>query len=157
MKITEAIALEHASLSRVFDEVKRVLPRAESAGEVGRMAAMLEELLKTHAELETEFAFVALDDAPHHNRRLAALRHDHRELDERFRQAQKAASCEAARRLLRGGIRAAREHFRNEERNLLPAVERALGLGVLTALGGAFKKKAMRAKSKGQEQTGLGI
>jgi hypothetical protein len=47
-------------------------------------------------------------------------------------------------------MRASREHFRREERNLFPAVERALGLGVLSALGEAFKK-ASKAKTKGAQ------
>ena len=45
-------------------------------------------------------------------------------------------------------MRVAREHFRNEERSLFPAVERALGLGALTALGEGFKK-APQTKANG--------
>ena len=44
--------------------------------------------------------------------------------------------------------------FRDEERRLFPVVERALGLGVSTALGEAFKKAA-RAKTKGAQPEGL--
>ena len=156
MQVTEAIALEHATLSRVFDQVERVLPRLRSAAEVGTMAAMLEGLLTTHAELEINFAFVALDHALRHKRRLTTLHEDHRELDDRFCQVHEAPTCERARRLLRAAMRAAREHFRDEERSLFPAVERALGLGALTALGEAFKK-APQAKAKRAEQPGLGL
>ena len=63
---------------------------------------------------------------------------------------QQAATCEGACQLLRDALRASGEHFRDEERRLCPAAERALGLGVLTALGEAFKKAA-KAKTKGAE------
>ena len=52
--------------------------------------------------------------------------------------------------MLREVLQASREHFRDEERRLFPAAERALGLGVLTALGKAFRKAA-KAKTKGAE------
>ena len=42
MKITEAIALEHVTLLRVFDEVERVLPRLRSLLEVCTIATILE-------------------------------------------------------------------------------------------------------------------
>jgi hypothetical protein len=150
MQVTEAIALEHATLLRVFDQVERVLPRLRSAAEVGTLATILEGLLTTHAELEVNFAFVALDHALHHKRRLTSLHEDHRELDGRLGQVHEAPTSERARRLLRAAMRAAREHFRYEERDLFPAVERALGRGALTALGEAFKN-APKAKANGAD------
>jgi hypothetical protein len=54
VKITDAIAVEHGTLLRVFEEVERVLPGLRSAAEVGTMATILEGLLRTHASLEGE-------------------------------------------------------------------------------------------------------
>ena len=156
MQITEAIALEHATLLRLFDQVERVLPSLGSAAEVGTLATVVEGLLRTHAELEIKFAFVALDHALHDKGRLATLHQDHRELDERLRQVHEAPTCERARRLLRAAMRASREHFRHEERELFPVLERALGLGVLAALGEAFKK-ASKAKTNGPRSAALGL
>jgi len=156
MKITEAIALEHATLLRVFDQVERVLPGLDSSGEVGRMATILEGLLGTHAELETNLAFVALDHALQHKRRLATLHQDHQEMDDRLRQVHQAASCSEAQRLLRAAMRASRAHFRDEERNLFPVLERALGPVALTVLGEAFKA-GPKAKSKGTQAAALAL
>jgi hypothetical protein len=153
MKITEAIALEHATLLRVFDQVERVLPGLSSAAEVGTLATILEGLLSTQAQLEANFAFAALDDALRHKGLLAAPHEGHRELDAQLRQVQEASTCEEGSRLLRAAMRAAREHFRHEERDLFPVLERSLGLGVLAALGEAFKK-AMKAKATGRRQGG---
>lgn len=109
MKITEAIALEHASLLRVFDQVERVLPGLSSAAEVGTLATILEGLLSIQAQLEANFAFAALDDALRHKGRLTALHEGHRELDEQVRQVQEASTCAEASGLLRAAMRAARE------------------------------------------------
>jgi len=135
-------------LLRVFEEVERVLPQAGTVAEVGRLATMLEGLLSGHAELEVEFAFAALDHALYRKGRLTRLHQDHAELDERLRQMHAAETCERARGLLRGAMRAGRAHFRQEERELFPAVERALGLGVLSALGERFRKKGRKARTK---------
>jgi iron-sulfur cluster repair protein YtfE (RIC family) len=156
VKITDAIAVEHGTLLGVFEEVERVLPGLRSAAEVGTMATILEGLLRTHAQLEINFAFVVLDHTQYHKRRPTTLHQDHRELDERLRQVHQAPTCGGARRLLRAAMRASQAHFRDEERRLFPAVERALGLGVVTALGEAFKK-ASKAKTKRAHPTGLAI
>jgi hypothetical protein len=145
MKITEAIAVEHATLLRVFDQIERVLPGLRSAAEVGTLATILEGLLRTHAQLEVDLAFVALHHALHHKWRLATLHQDHREMDERLRRVHQAATCGGARRLLQAAMLTSREHFRHEERNLFPAVARVLGLGVLAALGEAFKEALIKA------------
>ena len=96
----------------------------------------------------------ALGRATRRRQCLATLRQERRELNERLREVQEAPTCERACGLLRGAMGAAREHFRDEERNLFPAVERELGLGVLSALGEAFKKatKATKAKANVAEQ-----
>ena len=156
MTITEAIALEHVTLSRVFDQVERVLPGLGSTAEVGRMATILEGLLGTHAQLETNLAFVALDHALQHKKRLVTLHQEHREMDQRLLQVHQAATCGGARRLLLAAMRASRQHFRHEERDLLPVLDGALGPGALTALGQAFKE-GPKAKSKGTQQAPLAL
>jgi len=146
MQVTEAIALEHASLLRVFGQIERVLPRLRSAAEVATLAMIVEGMLRTHAELEVNLAFVALDHTLHHKRRLTILYQDHQELDGRLRQVQKARTCERACGLLQAAMGASREHFRHEERVLFPMLERALEPGVLCALGKAFQKAARGPK-----------
>ena len=146
MLVTEAIALEHATLLRVIKEVRRVLPRLRSAVEVGTMATMLEGVLGRHGELETEFAFLPLDHTLRHKKALNLLHHDHLEVNDRFRQVHQAPTCERARQLLRAALRTSQEHFRREERNVLPLLELTLGQDALRALGDAF-----RARSRGKK------
>jgi hypothetical protein len=110
MQVTEAIALEHACLLRVFGQVERVLPRLGSVAEVATLATIVEGLLNTHRELEVNFAFVALDHALHQKKRLTILHQDHHALDGQLRQVHEAPTCEQARELLKAGLRAARTH-----------------------------------------------
>ena len=135
MKVTEAIVAEHATLLRVFAEMERVLPRLSSVAEVSSMAAVAEGLLTTHAELETDLAFKALDHALHHRGRLKKMAQEHQEMDQRLKQVHQAETCAGARRLFRAALDASREHFRNEERSVLAAVEQALEPESSTALG----------------------
>jgi len=156
MTITEAIALEHTTLSRVFDEVDRVLPEARTVAEVGGLTTFVEGLLKGHAELEIKFGFAAADRALRRKGRVTTLREHHREVGEWVRQVGVARTSEEARRLLRTGMLAARAHFLDEERSLFPAMEQALGLRLSTGLGEAFKKSARKGKQQGRQQAGLG-
>ena len=139
MLVTEAIAVEHATLIRLMEQVERVLPRVASGAEIGRMATMLEGLLEQHRELETNFGFLPLDHTLKHRKALALLHHDHQEVDARFHQVRQAATCDQARELLRAALRASRAHFREEERTILPLLERTLSPTALRELGDAFK------------------
>lgn len=87
--------------------MERILPGLGSAAEAGRLATIVEKLLGTHAELETNFAFVALDHALHDEGHLATLHQEHQELDDRLRRVREATNCEEACRLLRAGLRGA--------------------------------------------------
>ena len=156
MRITDAISLEHATLWRVFDELEGVLPKARSVAEVGRMATVVEGLLRSHAELEVNFGFVAPDHALRQKGRLTLLQEHHREGGDWLRQVREAGSCAGARRLLRTGMLAARAHFLNEERNVFPLMEHALGLVASTALGQGFKRKARNPEVNGANQAGRG-
>jgi len=140
MKITEAIAAEHAMLLSRFAEVEQVLPRLKSPAEVRAMAAVVEGVLGDHADLETNLAFVPLDRALRDDGRLARLAQAHQEIDDRLRQVRRAVTCAEARRLLRAALDASRDHFRDEERSLFPAIERALKAKDLIALGESFQR-----------------
>ncbi len=140
MKITEAIAAEHATLLRRFDEVERVLPRMGSRAEVCAMAAILEGLLEGCADLEVNLVFVPLDRALHYKGPLTRLAQDQQDISQRMQRVRRAATCAQARRLLLAALRASRAHFRNEERALLPALEKALTPELLVSLGESFNR-----------------
>ena len=65
----------------------------------------------------------------------------------RLQRVHEATNCEEACGLLRAGLGGARTHFQQEERELFPVLERALGIGALAILGEAFVK-ATQTKSR---------
>jgi hemerythrin-like domain-containing protein len=138
MRITEAIAAEHVTLSRMFDNIERKLPSLKSRAQIRATAAVVAGLLGRHAESETDLAFQPLDRAQQGKGRFSTVEQEHHEIDARLHQARAALTCAQARRLLRAAMGFSRRHFRNEERCIFPLLERALKPEDSTALGKAF-------------------
>ena len=155
IKITQAIAAEHVTFMSLFHQIELVLPSVKSQAEISTIAAVVAGLLGDHAQLETDLAFVALDHALLHKGQLKTTHREHHEMDERLQQVKRAATCGQARRLLRAALRASARHFRNEERYVLPMLERALKPEDLAALGKAFAR-ARGAEAKPREERALG-
>jgi len=135
MKITEALAMEHTVFLRVFDQIERALPSLTTQAEVGTMARMVEGMLERHAKSETDLAYLALDHVLAQNGELKRMHQEHHEIDDRLRKVQAAKTCAEARRLLKAAIGSSREHFRCEEREVFPLLEKALREETLTELG----------------------
>lgn len=155
MKITEAIAAEHATFMSMFHQIELVLPSVKSQAEITTIAAVVAGLLRGHAQLETDLAFVALDHALLYKDQLKTMRREHHKMDDRLQQVRGAGTCGQARRLLQVALRASARHFRNEERYVLPMLECALKPEELAALGKAFAR-VRGGKAKPREEQALG-
>jgi hemerythrin-like domain-containing protein len=141
MKITEALVAEHSIFLGVFDQIERALPSLTTPVEVMTMARIVEGLLESHAKTETDLAYLALDHVQEHNGELKRMHQDHHEIDDRLRQVHKATTCAQARRLLKIALLASREHFRAEERNVFPLLERVLMEETLAELGQSWMQR----------------
>src|ERR1019366_1008959 len=126
MKITEALVAEHSIFLSVFDQIERVLPSLTTPAEVRTMASIVEGLLEGHAKAETNLAYLALDHVLADNGELQRMHQDHHEIDDRLGKVHTAKTCAEARRLLKPVLLATREHFRGEERNVFPLLEKVL-------------------------------
>ena len=135
MKITEALVAEHTIFLGVFDQIERVLPSLTTPMEVVTMARIIEGLLETHAQTETNLAYSALDHVLEHNGELKRMHQDHHEIDARLREVHTAGTVAQARRLLNTAITTSREHFRAEERSVFPLLEKVLQEETLIELG----------------------
>jgi len=142
-RITEALTTEHAVFTTVFDQIERALPGVETLGEAKRLAGLVEALLHSHSETETDLAYVALDHMLDHRGELDELHEDHQEIDIRLKRIQSANDCGEARRLLKAALRASREHFLREERTVFPLIDRVLSQEALTALGGLWAQRGL--------------
>jgi hypothetical protein len=141
--ITRALAMEHVVYREVFDEVERVLAGTQSAAEVKLLAAVVAGLLAGHGETETELAYSVLDHALADRGALDRLHQDHQEIDGRFARLHRVSDAAEARRLLQEALAATREHFRREEENVFPMLERTLQPDALWLLG----RKWLEARS----------
>ena len=135
MKITEALVAEHTIFLGVFDQIERVLPSLTTPMEVVTMARIIEGLLETHAQTETNLAYSALDHVLEHNGELKRMHQDHHEIDARLREVHTAGTVAQARRLLKTAITTSREHFHAEERSVFPLLEKVLQEETLIELG----------------------
>jgi len=140
-RITEALITEHAVFGTVFDHIEHALPKVRTGAEAKMLAALVEALLRSHSETETDLAYAALDHALDHRGELDQLHQDHQEIDARLQRIQSATGCGEARRLLKAVLRAAREHFAREEKTVFPLIDRALSQEMLADLGNAWAER----------------
>ncbi len=135
MTITEALAAEHTVFLNLFEQIERVLPGCRTVGQVRLLASVVEGLLESHADAETNLAYRALDHLLADQNQLDRLHHDHREIDARLEDAQSTRSLTEARRLLTAAIEVSRAHFDHEESSVFPFLERMLARETLRDLG----------------------
>ncbi len=135
MKITEALVAEHTIFLGVFDQIERALPSLDTPAAINTMARLVEGLLEGHAKTETNLAYLALDHVLAHKGELKRMHQEHHEIDDRLRKVHTAKTCAEARRLLKSAITASREHFRGEELNVFPLLEKSLQAETLLELG----------------------
>jgi iron-sulfur cluster repair protein YtfE (RIC family) len=91
--------------------------------------------LETHARLEDELLFSALD--PHMGQMgpLTVMRMEHDEIENILARVQEVPDLVEAQRLVLNVIQVARDHFAKEERILFPAADHMLGVESLAQLG----------------------
>jgi hemerythrin-like domain-containing protein len=146
--ITEALITEHAVFTAVFDQIERVLPRLDSFKTIKMLGRVVEDLLHDHADTESNLAYIALDHVLAHKGELDRMYHDHEEIDASLRKVQKARTVAEARRLLKTALAVSREHFRREEHEVFPLMEKVLKPETLGKLGSTWLKR-YRSKVRG--------
>jgi hemerythrin-like domain-containing protein len=150
MKITEVLVTEHAIFRGVFEQIERALPGCTTLSELRTMAGIVEGLLRPHAETESHIAYAALDQALAQRGQLDRLYQDHHEIDASLKNVGQARTCAEARQLLETSLRAAREHFLYEEREVFPLLEHWLQAESLAELGRAWFERRTETQPSAQ-------
>jgi len=135
MKLTDALLGEHAVIYAIFDYAERAVPGLATLGEVQTVARMMVATLGSHARVEEQLLFPALDTQLGPAGPLAVMRQEHEDIDEALEAAVGADSREVAARSIRDAIRIARSHFSKEERVLFMLAHRSLSEQELDRLG----------------------
>lgn len=139
MKLTDALIGEHGAFYTLFDEIERIAATQEGIAVILGATAVLEAMVDSHAALEDELLFAALE--PHlgsHEGPLAVMRREHDEMIRLLERIEDAADVEEAVSLVNEALAAARSHFRKEEQVLFPMAVRLLGDETLHRLGRAW-------------------
>jgi regulator of cell morphogenesis and NO signaling len=139
VKLTDALIGEHGAFYTLFDEIEEIATREGAIAIILGATAVLDAMVGSHATLEEELLFAALE--PHlgkNNGPLAVMRAEHEEIKRLLEQIEDAADVEQAIHLVKEALSAARSHFQKEEQVLFPMAQRLLGDEALTRLGRAW-------------------
>ena len=152
-RITDSLATEHDLFCRLFDEIGRLLPELSTVEEARRLSRLVAALLSHHASVEENLAFPALDHALAEAGGLHHLYQDHEEIDGHLMGAALAPNLPEAIRLLKVGMKATRAHFRREEQQVFPLLEKSLTPAALDMLGDAAIADRLALGRRGFDNT----
>ncbi len=135
MKITDALLGEHGVFYAQLAHLEQVAPVAPTLAQVQGLTALLGAALSTHAAMEDELLFTALDPYLGGGGPLAVMRMEHDQIESALVQVQQAGERVEAQRLTLNAIQVARDHFAKEEQILFYIAQQVLGDEALARLG----------------------
>ncbi len=140
--IIDGLVAEHRVFLTIFDQIERSLPEIKTTGEIALICRILERLIHDHGMAETDLAYITFDHVMKEQNRCSRLTHDHEEIDGLLRDVETIKDIEEARSRLKVSLNACRIHFKDEERNVFPMIEKTIQHETLVALGRAWKSQA---------------
>ncbi len=141
MKITEALTAEHAVFFAQLDQLEKMMGAHQTLGELKAVSALLAAALQTHAGLEDDLLFAALEHCLDQMGKLETVHHDHDAILDSLSRIQTARTRAEAQRHLHRVIQLARHEFDLEERIIFPMAEGVLRAETLTKLGKAWARQ----------------
>jgi hemerythrin-like domain-containing protein len=130
----------------MFDHVEAIAPNLKTLAELKAVAAMLESLLKVHAQTEDALFLGPLEHCFEQIGQRDAFIEEHLEMDANLQLVEKAVRAKEALDLLLRAVAHSRRHFDREERIVFPMAERVLNERTLSELGEAWMEQRMRAQ-----------
>lgn len=144
MKITEALLAEHLVFHSMFDHIEAMAPALKTLAEIKTVAAMLESMLKVHADTEDALFLGPLEHCFEQIGQRDSFLEEHQEMDASLRLVQTATRTKEAQELLLAAITHSRRHFDREERIVFPLAERVLNERTLNELGETWMEQRMQ-------------
>lgn len=136
MLITDALLGEHGVFYLLFQDLEQALPALDAPLALQNRVAALAFALESHARLEDELLFTALE--PHLGAQggpLAVMRMEHEQITTLLGSIQSTSELERARTLTAQMIAVSHGHFQKEEQVLFPMARQFLSAEELSALG----------------------
>ena len=131
MKITEALYGEHGVFYSLFDEMKLLVEESQDLAELRGAAKLCANVLTSHAKLEDEVLFPAIDTGGP----VAVMRAEHDQIDRLAGELAKAESTEELRAALADLLEITESHFAKEEQVLFPMANARVEEADLERLG----------------------
>jgi hemerythrin-like domain-containing protein len=150
MKITEALLAEHVVFHSMFDHVEAIAPTLKTLAELKAVAAILESMLKVHADTEDALFLGPLEHCFEQIGQRDSFVEEHQEMDANLQLVEKAVRAKEALDLLLSAVAHSRRHFDREERIVFPMAERVLNERTLNELGEAWMEQRMQAQVAAQ-------
>ncbi len=135
MKLTDALLGEHGAFNALFNTIETL---ADTSGDVAQIEAALAALaaeVSSHAALEEELLFPALEPLLEDDELITEMRAEHREIRAGLERIEDAQNLQQAVDAVRLTFAVARRHFQKEEEVLYPLAGRLLDEEAQTRLG----------------------
>lgn len=145
MKITDAFLGEHGVLYAQIDQLTQALYGNESLDLIKSKTAILTAGLVSHAHLEDELLFDALDNTPAGAGPVPVMRREHEVIDHALTGLQQMDDADQVLKIIKSTLELTRQHFFREERVLFPMACQMLSEEIQQELGAAWGKRRVVA------------
>lgn len=136
MKLTDALLGEHGAFYVLFDQIEEIAATGSALAQLRGATTVLEAMVHSHARLEEELLFSALE--PHLGKEdgpLAIMYDEHKEMERVLGHMEEMPDVDQAILWIPEALGAARNHFQKEEQVLFPMAQSVLGDETLDRLG----------------------
>ena len=140
MKLTDALLGEHGVFYALFDQIETAATAAASVTRVQEITMVLRAVLLSHANLEEDLLFPALEPFMGAEGPLAVMRAEHNEIEQVLQQIEDTTDPDAVIDCLTLALDLVRDHFRKEEGVLFSAGGQMLDDETQIRLGKAWAK-----------------
>jgi regulator of cell morphogenesis and NO signaling len=132
---------DHQVFRGQFEDLEKGLRSGAAWSEIEEQLDALNAALETHAELEDELLFSALEPIIGPVGPLAVMRMEHEAIGNIFFQLQESADLAVKEGIVTHLLEIARPHFAKEEQILFPMAEQQLDSNTLEQLGAQFANR----------------
>ncbi len=138
MKLTDALLGEHGVFYALFDRIEAVAAAATSVAQIREATAVLSAVLLSHANLEEELLFSALETHMGSAGPLAEMRAEHDDIEDALRQIEEARDLDDGADCIARALSIVRDHFQKEEEVLFSMARQTLDEETQIRLGKAW-------------------
>jgi hemerythrin-like domain-containing protein len=138
VKLTDALLGEHGLSYVLFDQIEAVTTTAASVAQIQAATVVLSAVVLSHANLEEELLYPALEPHIGTTGPLAVMRAEHDEIKRALQQIEKAQGLDDGTDCVARALSLVREHFQKEEEVLFSVARQTLDDETQIRLGQAW-------------------